>query len=152
MRSSSTRSAKAWCSIRQSRAEAERWLAQAESDLAFDELGLRGGFFAQACFMCQQAADKALKGLHYLGGARVVLGHSVVELLDGLTAGHPALRGVREVAQQLDQYYIPPRYPNGLPAGAVPSAVFTKRQADDALAGAQAISDIAGVAIRQHRP
>ncbi len=55
------------------------------------------------------------------------------------------------MAQQLDQYYIPTRYPNGLPAGAVPSAVFTKLQANDALAGARAISDIAGAAIRKPR-
>ena len=81
-----------------------------------------------------------------------MLGHSLVELLDGLAGDHPTLRGVREVAQQLDQYYIPTRYPNGLPAGAVPSAVFTKRQADDAVAGARAISDIARAAIRgQHQ-
>jgi len=112
---------------------------------------VRGGFFAQASFICQQAAEKALKALHFLRGARVVLGHYVVELLDGLTDDHPALRGVREVAQQLDQYYIPTRYPNGLPAGAVPSAVFTKRQADDAVVGARAISEIARAAIRGHR-
>lgn len=99
--------------------------------------------------MCQQAAEKALKGLQYLRGARLVLGHSVVELLDGLVNDHPALRSVREVAQQLDQYYIPTRYPNGLPAGAVPSAVFTKRQADDALAGARAINEIVGGEIRK---
>jgi HEPN domain-containing protein len=45
-------------------AEAARWLAQAGSDLAFAEVGVREGFFAQACFTCQQAAEKALKALH----------------------------------------------------------------------------------------
>ncbi len=114
-------------------------------------MGVQGGFFAQACFICQQAAEKALKALHFLRGARVVLGHSLVELLDGLSDDHPALRGVREVAQQLDQYYIPTRYPNGLPAGAVPSAVFTRRQAEDAVAGARAISEIARAAISDQR-
>lgn len=148
---SSTLFGKAWCSIRQRRAEAERWLTQAENDLAFAELGAGAGFFAQACFICQQAAEKALKALHYLGGARVVLGHSVVELLDGLTANYSTLLRLREVAQQLDQYYIPTRYPNGLPAGAIPSAVFTKRQADDAVAGARAIIDSARAAIRGQR-
>jgi HEPN domain-containing protein len=42
------------------RIEAERWLAQATSDLEFARLGLREGFHAQACFQCQQAAEKAL--------------------------------------------------------------------------------------------
>jgi HEPN domain-containing protein len=111
---------------------AARWLAQARSDLAFAELGLREGFFAQACFVCQQAAEKALKALHYLGGARVVLGDSLVELLDPLLAEHHALADLREAAQQLDQYYVPTRYPNGLPGG-VPAEVFTKRQAEEAV-------------------
>jgi HEPN domain-containing protein len=50
--------------MKRAKAEAARWLAQAESDLAFAELGVREGFFAQACFVCQQAVEKALKGLH----------------------------------------------------------------------------------------
>ena len=97
--------------------------------------------------MCQQVAEKGLKALHYLGGARVVLGHSIVELLDPLLAEHPALGRFRETAQQLDQYYIPTRYPNGLPGG-VPSDVFTKRQADEAVAAARDLIAVARAAIR----
>lgn len=123
-------------SIRRPEAEAERWLAQAESDLAFAELGAREGFFAQACFVCQQAAEKALKALHYARGARLVFGHSLVELLDPLLGEHPALGGLREAAQQLDQYYVPTRYPNGLPGG-VPAEVFTSKQAIEAVAYAR---------------
>jgi len=123
--------------MKRPRAEAERWLAQAESDLRFAELGLRESFFAQTCFVCQQAVEKALKALHYLGGARVVLGHSLVELLDPLIAEQSVLAGLREGAQQLDQYYVPTRYPNGLPGG-VPADVFTERQADEAVRVARA--------------
>lgn len=97
--------------------------------------------------MCQQAAEKALKGLRYLRGERVVLGHSLVELLDPLAADHPALAGLREVAQQLDQYYIPTRYPNGLPGG-VPAEVFTRPQAEGAVAGARNIIEVARHALR----
>ena len=96
--------------------------------------------------MCQQAAEKALKALRYLHGERVVIGHSVVALLDNLVADHPALAALREVAQQLDQFYIPTRYPNGLPDG-VPSDVFTRTQAEGALAGAQRIIGLARAAI-----
>jgi len=138
---------KEWWSIRQSRAEAERWLAQAESDLAFAALGLREGFFAQTCFVCQQAAEKALKALHYLRGARFVFGHALVELLDALAADHPRLAALREVAQQLDQYYIPARYPNGLPGG-VPSEVFTRHQAESAVTGAGDIIGIVRATVR----
>jgi HEPN domain-containing protein len=133
--------------MKRPRVEAERWLIQAESDLAFAELGLREGFFAQACFICQQAAEKSLKALHYLGGARVVLGHSLLALLDPLTAEHAALADLREGAQQLDQYYIPTRYPNGLPGG-VPAEVFTRRQADEAVSLARRFLTTARTALR----
>jgi HEPN domain-containing protein len=133
--------------MKRARAEAARWLAQAESDLGFAELGLREGFFAQACFVCQQSVEKALKALHYLAGARVVLGHSLVELLDSLSAQHAGLLDLREAAQQLDQYYIPTRYPNGLPGG-VPAEVFTRRQAEEAVALARRFLVFARAALR----
>ena len=66
----------------QNQTEARRWLAQAQDDLAFARLGLREGFFAQACFLSQQAGEKALKALRYLRGDRRVLGHSLVALVD----------------------------------------------------------------------
>ena len=132
--------------MKRAKAEAARWLAQAESDLGFAELGLREGFFAQACFVCQQAVEKALKALHYLGGARVVLGHSLVELLDPLVSEHAGLADLREAAQQLDQYYIPTRYPNGLP-GWVPAEVFTGGQAAEAVSLARRFLALARAAL-----
>lgn len=53
-------------------------------------------------------------------------------MLGDLIGGHPALDGLRDAAQQLDQYYIPTRYPNGLPGG-VPAQVFTQKQASEAI-------------------
>ena len=128
------------------RVEAMRWLVQARSDLAFAEMGEREGFYAQACFMCQQAGEKALKALHYLGGARLVTGHSLVELLGGLAARYPDLVALKESAQVLDQHYVPTRYPNGLPAGS-PSEVFTKGQAADALGRARRLVDAAAALV-----
>jgi len=128
------------------RAEAERWLAQARSDLGFAEVGLGAGYAAQACFMCQQAAEKACKAVHYLGGARFVFGHSVVELLAPLCTGHPALAGLVDAARQLDQYYVPTRYPNALPGG-VPADVFTRSQAEEAVALARRFVDAAAALV-----
>ena len=54
------------------RAEGRRWLAQAENDLAFAALASREGYFAQACFNSQQAAEKALKAFLYSRGAEQV--------------------------------------------------------------------------------
>jgi HEPN domain-containing protein len=109
-------------------------------------LGAREGFHAQACFVSQQAAEKALKALHYLQGERLVVGHALVDLLNPLAPVHPALAPLREIAQQLDQYYIPTRYPNGLPGG-VPAEVFTKRQANEATVGAREFLAVARRAV-----
>jgi len=61
--------------------EAWRWMKQAENDLEFARLVQREGFFAQACFISQQAGEKALKSLRYARGERFVFGHSLRELL-----------------------------------------------------------------------
>ena len=104
--------------------EADRWLRQAESDLAYAELGLREGFYAQVCFQCQQVCEKAIKALRYGRGERAVLGHSLVEIAASL----PVMARFRDSLAVLDQYYVPTRYPNGLPGG-IPSDVYTGEQA-----------------------
>ncbi|HKD07875.1 MAG TPA: HEPN domain-containing protein [Bryobacteraceae bacterium] len=43
--------------------DAERWLDIAQSDLKAAEVLARAGSRAQALFCCQQAAEKAFKGL-----------------------------------------------------------------------------------------
>ena len=122
--------------MRDSRAEAERWLRQAEHDLAFGRLALKERFFAQACFVAQQTGEKALKAIAYAQGERVVIGHSLVELVSRLQDRVATLRARREDAGILDQYYVPTRYPNGL-AGGVPFEAFGETQAVGALAAAE---------------
>jgi HEPN domain-containing protein len=128
--------------MRDRAAEASRWLRQAEHDLLFGELALREGFFAQACFVSQQTAEKALKSLSYGQGERLVLGHSIVELADRLAAKIPELGKLREQAGLLDQYYVATRYPNGLPGG-VPFEAFGERQAREAIEAARTFVAIA---------
>ena len=114
------------------------WLAKARSDLRAVEI-LTAAIDAPLdviAFHAQQIAEKALKALHYWGGARFVLGHSLVELLGPLLPQYPQLAPLQEAAQRLDQYYIPTRYPNGLPGGA-PFQVYTKTQAAEAVVSAQ---------------
>jgi HEPN domain-containing protein len=122
--------------------EAERWLLQAENDLAFAERGLEPGFFAQTCFLAQQVAEKAAKAVHYARGARVVMGYSVDGLLVALEADCPEAAGLRDGAKELDQHYVPTRYPNGLP-GNVPFQAYTAEQARRALGHARAVAAFA---------
>jgi HEPN domain-containing protein len=130
----------------EARAEAERWVAQAENDLAFAEHGLGLGFFAQTCFLAQQSAEKAAKALHYARGARIVMGHSVDGLLAPLESDLPKLGALRDGAKELDQHYLPTRYPNGLP-GNVPFRAYTAEQARRALGQARSIVAFARAAL-----
>ena len=123
--------------------EADRWLRQAEDDLRFARLGLREGFYAQVCFQCQQICEKAIKALRYGRGERIVYGHALVELAAPLES----MFRFREDLAILDQYYVPTRYPNGLPGG-VPSEVYSRTQASAAVKVAQQVV----AAVRQELP
>lgn len=107
----------------EARAEAARWLAAARHDLDYAEHAAAGGFHAPACFFAQQAAEKAVKALHYARGARAVLGHSVRSLIEHLEPAEPTLAELLDAARELDLFYVPARYPNGLDAG-TPAEAF----------------------------
>jgi len=98
------------------RYQAERWLATAEGDLRAAEFLLGGGHHAQACFHAQQAGEKALKALWYLLDADP-WGHSVQRLVAEFPECDrlPEPETWVEQAALLDKFYIPTRYPNGLP-------------------------------------
>ncbi|HUO85177.1 MAG TPA: HEPN domain-containing protein [Thermoanaerobaculia bacterium] len=123
------------------RREGARWLAAADEDLALARHAAAGGFHAGACFHAQQAAEKALKAIHFARGARAVLGHSVRKLIDALETGE--LEDLKDAARELDLLYIPSRYPNGLDAG-TPADAFGEAQSSRAIAHAQAILSRAG--------
>jgi HEPN domain-containing protein len=108
--------------------ESLRWLRQADLDLdAARTLAER--IPSLACFHAQQSAEKALKAILYASGERHVLGHSLGELGTSVAEHSPAFERLRSDVTKLDRYYVPTRYPNGLPPGSEPSAAF---DADDA--------------------
>jgi HEPN domain-containing protein len=58
----------------QRKAEARRWYQQASYDLKAVRWSIQGGFDDTACFLAQQAGEKALKSLlYYLGTRRTAL-------------------------------------------------------------------------------
>lgn len=107
---------------------AKDWLKQAKNDFLFAQAAEKNGFFAQTCFICQQAAEKALKAILYSKGAAAVTTHSLRRLCEELGINHKLLLA----AKMLDQYYISSRYPDALAEGA-PCDAFTKEQAKEAL-------------------
>ncbi len=110
--------------------EVQRWFRQAQADLEVVCTLRSAGHYAAACFHSQQVAEKALKAVLYSQGSRVVLGHSVRELVRQCSVCDPAFADVAGEAALLDQFYIPTRYPNGLPSPAIPSEIYTASQAD----------------------
>lgn len=78
--------------MKQPEENSRRWLSQALDDLRFVRWLLQEGrFFDKGCFVAQQAAEKSLKALLYRGGARTVLGHSVLELVERAVSQFPAV-------------------------------------------------------------
>jgi HEPN domain-containing protein len=113
------------------------WLDQANRDIAQAKASLRDGFYEWACFAAQQAADKAVKGLIQSRGGES-RGHSVAGLMDALPDDIRPMN-LREKALELDQAYIPSRYPNAHPAS-FPGKNFTKAMADRLIKYAEEIN------------
>ena len=124
--------------------EAQRWLRQAQDDLEAAGILYTGGKYAQACFLSQQAAEKAVKAAWYAVGV-APWGHSVLRLVrevpdEMLVAG---LKECESAAAFLDQFYVPTRYPNGLP-DLTPSEVYRDEDARRGLGEAGRIIQAVG--------
>lgn len=116
--------------------EARRWFEQAQHDLADARYMAEGGRHNVACFLAQQAAEKALKAVLYAGGAESVWGHSVEALCREAAEDDLDFAAVAPELAPLDQYYIPTRYPNALPGG-IPSRAYVAEDARRAIALAE---------------
>jgi HEPN domain-containing protein len=108
---------------------AKRWLLTAEEDLAAAKTLYDNDMFAVACFHAQQAAEKSIKAIWYFEDEDPS-GHSTVKLVGDLPRKKelPGLSKLNDCAALLDKYYIPTRYPNGLP-DLTPGQVYTKSDA-----------------------
>ncbi len=113
------------------------WLEQAKRDLKKAQLDLEYEYHEWACFTSQQAAEKALKALGLKIGL-TLWGHSLTEMLSVISEKKSIPEEIQKKARLLDMYYIPPRYPNGFPAGK-PGDYYTEDQAKEAISAARDI-------------
>jgi len=113
--------------------EGERWLSQAIEDLKWTKLLTEQGGWYLACFLSQQVTEKALKAFLYAQGEEIVLGHSVARLCADAVEYNKDFSEKAKRWSLLDGYYIPTRYPNGLPDG-IPADVYTEDAAKSAVA------------------
>ncbi len=119
-------------------AEFVRWYAQARDDLGAARTSRNAGHHEWACFQAQQAAEKGLKAFLFLQGKRRFISHSIQELLREAQDLDPAFRDVAK-ARRLDEYYIPTRYPNGLPGGIRPHEFYDEEEATECLELAESL-------------
>src|SRR3970040_2357434 len=96
---------------------ARDWFNQAAKDLEQAKDCRQAGRHEWACFAAQQAAEKAVKAMHlHLG--QEAWGHVIAKLLRELPAAERASEQLVDKGRVLDNFYIPPRYPNSHPEGA----------------------------------
>jgi len=113
------------------------WMKQAERDIENAKYEINGGFYEWACFLSQQAAEKALKSVFQKLNMEV-FGHSVSGLLIKLPKKYEVSKSLINKAMELDKAYIPTRYPNSIPEGA-PFEVYTREEAERLVSYAEEI-------------
>ena len=124
-------------------AEGARWIRQAQQDLSDADYNCQGERYNLACFLGQQAAEKAIKAFLYFRGAEDVWSHSLIDLCEDAKLFEMFFDIVKSDARQLDKYYEMTRYPNYLPGG-IPSEAFERVDADRAMELAQIVVDFVG--------
>ncbi len=113
------------------------WMEQAREDLSAAKDMLSTGHYAWCCFLCHQAAEKALKALlEHLRSPTP--GHNLLRLLSVISSFIDVPGNVRRACTVLNRYYIPTRYPNAFPSGA-PVHMFDRSDAEEAIRYAEEV-------------
>jgi len=113
--------------------EAKRWWLTAQEDLDVARSLHEGSKFSHACFLAQQSAEKAMKAL-WLWIDGDPWGHSIQKLVMQFPQ-QDILQDIDvwvESAAHLDKFYIPTRYPNGLP-DLTPGQVYISQDSSQAI-------------------
>ena|SRR5215211_3734592 len=97
--------------------EANRWWLTAQEHLEVAKTLHEAGKFSHACFLSQQSSEKAMKALSLS--------------IDANPWGHSIQKWI-EYAAYLDKFYIPTRYPNGLP-DLTPGQVYISQDSAQAI-------------------
>lgn len=121
------------------KANALRWLRQAEYDLRESARAFAQGSFSYAAFFAEQAAQTSLKAFLFFRGERSVMVHAVGELARKAASLDAAFTSLVDPGKTLDRHYLTSRYPDALPEPAIPAESYVADEANAAMAIAQAI-------------
>lgn len=117
------------------------WFEKAQDDLAWTENNIKTGFYTQACFTAQQAAEKSLKA--FLRRSKKEIDekfktHDLINLLNQCSRLDKDFAGLEESCRILTEYYAPTRYPEIL---GLEFRGYGKEQAEEALGLAKAVGE-----------
>ena len=112
--------------------EGARWIRQAESDLQDARFLQEGKRHNLACFMGQQAGEKAVKGYLYHQGVEDVWGHSLADLCEDAKILNMMFDVIKSQAVLLDKYHDLTRYPHLLPGG-IPAEAYDEVDGERAI-------------------
>jgi HEPN domain-containing protein len=114
--------------------DVREWLRRALEDIRWAHYAYEGHFLLQACFGCQQAAEKALKALLLAYNQPLERTHSLPRLLELCEPFVPDLNQFGDSLTVLDVYYAPTRY-----ADVAHEIDYTEERVLDALARAEEV-------------
>ncbi|MEZ4860998.1 MAG: HEPN domain-containing protein [Caldilineaceae bacterium] len=93
----------------------QQWLDFATEDLIVARLVFEEGHFAHTCFLSQQCIEKALKAVLIAKVNQYPRIHNLTDLLTQCIAIDGSFSQFVADCVTVDQYYIPTRYPVGVP-------------------------------------
>jgi HEPN domain-containing protein/predicted nucleotidyltransferase len=114
---------------------AQIWLAAAAEDLAHARSALDHGFYAHACFSCQQAAEKSLKAYILARRQRPTRTHNLGKLLNGCVSLEKHFEDLSHACLLLNEYYVDTRYPDTLRF----ALAFSRDEAAAAVSAAESV-------------
>lgn len=95
----------------------KQWLDIATEDLTVARLVFEEEHSAHACFLSQQCIEKSLKAYLIAKANTYPRTHNLVILLNQCEVLEPKFAQFRADCTVVDQYYVPTRYPDGIPGG-----------------------------------
>lgn len=111
------------------------WFHKAEEDeLSTKNLLKEGGSFSTICFLCQQMAEKYLKGLLIFFNKSFPKIHDLLEIETLILKDYPEIKDLHEDFKVLNRYYTETRYPGDYPE-------FTLKEAKEAFESAVKIKN-----------
>ncbi len=118
----------------------KQWLAKASEDLTVARLVIKEDHTAHACFLSQQCIEKSLKAYLIAKANDYPHAHKLVDLLKKCEQFDSAFSDFLSDCIVVDQYYIPTRYPDGVP-GTAPGGTPSETEAKEAISAAERILD-----------